>query len=346
VQHYAAQRRAMFYPKADAPPADGPAPALSDAAALEALPGLCRTCLGEGVRSAAPLGDQGTWHRLFRVVLAGGREVIARFNARAGAARDYGLLLDRWANEALRSAGIPALEVYAVDLTRAYCPWDYALMAPARSACLRDHDNDEGALLPLLRGLGAFLAEVHRIPTRGYGLLVPAADGLSVEGAADSWSGYLLTRLEEHLEVCQSIAAVSGEEARLIRSLFGARGPEAPAAALLHGDPGSHNAFGAGGAISCLIDWEDALAGDPAYEVAFWATFHPERRHPAFFEGYFDGHSPSAEFMERFWTYFLRVALAKTVVRHNLGLRDRPGRPPASRRIQLALDRLRPRRAA
>jgi len=50
--------------------------------------------------------------------------------------------------------------------------------------------------------------------------------------------------------------------------------------------------------------------------------------------------------MERFWTYFLRVALAKTVVRHNLGLRDRPGRPPASRRIQLALDRLWPRRAA
>jgi hypothetical protein len=35
--------------------------------------------------------------------------------------------------------------------------------------------------------------------------------------------------------------------------------------------------------------------------------------------------------------YFLRVALAKTVVRHNLGLRDRPGRPPASLRIQRGL---------
>jgi aminoglycoside phosphotransferase (APT) family kinase protein len=343
MQQYAAQRRALFYPKADSSPSPGPPATLSYPAVLTALPGLCRAYFGVRVRSVAALSEQGTWHQLFRATLTDGREVIARFNLSQETLSDYGLLLDKWANAQLQAAGLPALDIYAVDLTRSRCPWDYALMAPAQGTCLREHDNDDETLLPLLRLLGAFLAQVHRLPVAGFGLIVPDADGLSAQGALSSWPAYLLNRLDSHLAICRNINTVSSEESTRIRRLFESAAEHLEGkipARLLHGDPGNHNVFACNGALACLIDWEDAVAGDPAYEVAFWATFHPPRRHTAFFEGYFAGQPPPTDFMERFWLYFLRVALAKTVVRHNLGLQDRPGRPPASQRIQLALDQL------
>ena len=46
------------------------------------------------------------------------------------------------------------------------------------------------------------------------------------------------------------------------------------------------------------------------------------------------------DFEQRFWLYFLRVALAKTVLRHRLGVKDRPGREPAALRIRQGLTRL------
>src|SRR5262249_11642211 len=158
---------------------------------------------------------------------------------------------------------------------------------------------------------------LHRLETAGFGLLVP---GEEARGSCPSWPAYLDNHLDRHLAVCREIAAISPQESRAIPRLFddrlpalAGRGPRMP-----HGDPGRHNGVVAGGDVSCLIDWEDAVSGDPIYEVAFWATFHPERRHAAFLDGYLAEHPREADFTDRFWLYFLRVALAKTVVRHNL----------------------------
>jgi len=109
---------------------------------------------------------------------------------------------------------------------------------------------------------------------------------------------------------------------------------------LLHGDLGSHNVFTDGRDVTAVIDWEDALSGDPVFDIAFWATFHPDRRHAAFLDGYRAVRALPADFEWRFWLYYLRVALAKTVLRHRLGITDRPGRLPASRRIQKGLERV------
>jgi Ser/Thr protein kinase RdoA (MazF antagonist) len=89
-----------------------------------------------------------------------------------------------------------------------------------------------------------------------------------------------------------------------------------------------------------LIDWEDCLAGDPVFDIAFWATFHPERRHDVFLEGYRGVRDLPDDFELRFWLYFLRTALSKTVLRHRFGLQDKPGRPPASLRIHRGLEKV------
>jgi aminoglycoside phosphotransferase (APT) family kinase protein len=339
----ARERRDVFYPKADLATLPG-APLAGAEEILPYLFPICRSQLGDDLVHAAALTGPFTWHRVYRLHLASGREVIARMSAASPHTVDLPLCLDRWASHTLRAAGLPALEVFAVDLSRQLCPWDYALMEPARGVCLRELDGDDQALAPYLTRVGAFLAQLHRVEVEGFGLLDVDPAGKRARGSCDSWADYLGNHLERHLDVCRHIGAITGEESVVIRRMFAERAawlvevkPK-----LMHGDPGNHNVFVADGEVTALIDWEDALAGDPAYEVAFWATFHPERRHPAFFEGYFGGGRPDEDFMERFWFYFLRVALAKTVVRHNLALKDLPGRPPASLRIRRAVQALAP----
>jgi fructosamine-3-kinase len=194
--------------------------------------------------------------------------------------------------------------------------------------------------------LGRFVGRLHRIRTHGFGFfdirpLVEGKDPSRVWGACPTWRHYVLCRLEAHVERCAQIGAVSRGEARRIFTAFAAADEllDDVSPCLLHGDLGSHNVFVEDGAVTALIDWEDCLSGDPAFDVAFWATFHPDRRHRAFLDGYRLERELPDDFERRFWLYYLRVALSKTVLRHRLGLVDLPGREPAARRIQKGLER-------
>ncbi|HWC90601.1 MAG TPA: phosphotransferase, partial [Pirellulales bacterium] len=194
--------------------------------------------------------------------------------------------------------------------------------------------------------LGRLLARLHTIGTRGFGLLdaPPPADPAHSEprGRWISWTDYLQTNFARHVHRSSDLGAIDAAETQRIHDAFAAAvaqlGNIRPV--LLHGDLGSHNVFTDGSTITALVDWEDCLSGDAVFDLACWATFHPRRRHRALLSGYRAVGELPADFELRFWLYFLRVALAKTVLRDRFGLRDRPGRSPASGRIRLALERL------
>ena len=153
---------------------------------------------------------------------------------------------------------------------------------------------------------------------------------------------YVGLRLDEHLRACEDASAIDASERARITAQFEAAGPalRSQPSALLHGDPGSHNFIVEGESIRGVIDWEDALLGDPLFDLASLCTFHPERRHRAIWDAYGVGFVPGHDAWRRFWLYFLRIALARTVHRARFGYGERPGRACASRRIQLALDRM------
>jgi Ser/Thr protein kinase RdoA (MazF antagonist) len=161
-------------------------------------------------------------------------------------------------------------------------------------------------------------------------------------GLHATWAEYLFLRFEEHVKKCVDISAISLVEAGQISRLFEtiANSLMNIQPVLLHGDLGNHNVFTDGKIITALIDWEDCLCGDLVFDIAFWATFHPEERHRFFLDGYRMENRLPDDFARRFWLYYLRIALSKTVLRDRFGLKDRPGRPPAAGRIRQGLKAL------
>jgi fructosamine-3-kinase len=349
---FTARRRQTFYPKTDMPVPDTVLQKLRNLSDAEL--GLTPEVLRQAATAAFPsetpaisrLPRQGTFHRLYLAALADGTRWVLRFNVTGDFWGGHTLLLEQWAITRARAAGVPVPAVLLTDASRRTCPLDFQIVGWIPDHSLQDLDDNEPEIQRLLAKLGAQLARLHGVTAERWGWfdVGPLLAGQSREpsGLFEKWEDYVTLRLEEHVESCSRMGAIGQETGRRILDFFAALKTHLTGfePALLHGDPGNHNAMTDSQEITALLDWEDCLAGDPVYELAFWATFHPERRHAAFLHAYRAIRPLPDDFEVRFWLYFLRISLAKTVHRHRFGYVDRPGRPPAAQRIQTSLERL------
>ena len=337
-------RRGVFYPKADAAVPDAILRSLATRADDPMAAAHARAALGEvvGAQAAAelplmPAPVGGTFHRVLVAGTPGAPRHVVRLNRLPDAFVDWQMHAEAIAAATLARHALAHARVELVDCTRERVPTDVQVQEFVEGDALSARDADDNAMAPALALLAATLRRVHAIRGNRFGFVDVSAPA-ETRGVHESWWAYLVTRLDAHVSGLRDAGLVSAQEAERIASLFDAPSPalEAVQPRLLHGDPGNHNVLLREGQV-VLVDWEDALLGDPLFDLAFWATFHPERRWPGFFEAYFGAPwRPNAAF----WLYFLRIALSKTWHRLRFGYRDVPGRPPASLRIQRALQGL------
>jgi aminoglycoside phosphotransferase (APT) family kinase protein len=195
----------------------------------------------------------------------------------------------------------------------------------------------------LLQNIGFLVAEIHAINLIGFGpisLQSISSDNPTPQGLHTHWHNYIFLRLEDHIATCEKNKIISTQEASQIYSIFHANKGlfSIMNSVLLHGDLGIHNLISTDGkTISGIIDWEDCMAGDPVFDIAFWGTFFKDGMIEEFLKGYTAVHTLSDDFYTRYWLYYLRIALSKTVHRHIFGYKDIKGRPLASSRISKAL---------
>jgi aminoglycoside phosphotransferase (APT) family kinase protein len=194
-----------------------------------------------------------------------------------------------------------------------------------------------------LAGAGRALSCVHTIKGEGAGLL-DTEMASTPRGIHRRWEDYVHLLLDEHLDRCIEAGFVDNPLAEEIRELFQAMRPALAnrPMRLLHGDLGIHNIVvdPASKDVTALLDWEDALVGDPLFDIAMVSSFHPERRLPAFLQGYGLA-QPNPDERRLVALYFLRIALSKTVHRLRFGVRDLAGRTPGHHRIYRGVSELR-----
>lgn len=332
-------RATCFYTKTDVELDDETLRALAGASDGEL--GLTRDIIVEAARAGGCDGDrieraetQGTFHRLYRVHHQG-RPAILKIGlfafcapAMAGAAR---------AINAAHAAAIPVPALLGGDLTLCLFSFPFQIQEQAPGEMLAGFDVNEQRVREALSATAKIIAQLHEVRGEGFGLL---AAECALAGLDQDWASYVWRRGEAHLARCHDAGLVSSDEAKQALLALERVGRWSVVPRLLHGDLGSRNIFVEEGRLAALIDWEDALVGEPLFDLAFFASFHPERRHDAIIDAYAIDRPLTDYDMLRFWTYFLRIALSKTVQRLRFGIEDSPGRVPASRRIQLALGRI------
>ena len=317
------------------------------ATAIPLVSDLCERFFGKLPAQVTDFANSGTFHSVYRITIPGDDIYICRISL-VSERPAFEFLNDAWADEVLSRKPAPAVPVSLIDLTRDLCPFDYEILGAAKGRSLKSIEDEATQFTPphLLRDLGRVAALVHEVETEGFGLLDvrPISEGSieSGKGLLQSWREYVWLNLEVHVQACVGIGAVTAAEAAKVMSTFKAAADilDLAPSRLLHGDLGAHNVFSDGERVTALIDWEDALCGDPVFDIAYWGTFGRDSMREYFLEGYQSTRALPADFERRYWLYFLRIALSKTVHRHHFGYADRPGRPSASLRIQKALERL------
>jgi fructosamine-3-kinase len=305
---------------------------------------LSRQFFGKNPHSVIPLSRYGTFHLLYRVLFSETESYVIRTSMSAYPFRASDFYLDRWALNILKQQKLPALRIYDVDLSRAKYPFDYEIMAEARGSLFNtlaidyhDHSN-------IVTKLGFIISLLHKIKTAGFGLIDirRVLSHQAGEGLSNTWVDFVCRNLEEHLRTCCAIQALSLHDGQKIESMFENARPilKSIQPSLLHGDLSNGNIFSDGREITAIIDWEDCLSGDPIFDIAFWGTFigNDERR-KSFLNGYQSLQPLPVDFELRYWLYYLRIVLAKTVLRYrfNYYLQDRI---PASFRLKKSLSKL------
>lgn len=176
-----------------------------------------------------------------------------------------------------------------------------------------------------LTSLGKALAQLHTIKTFDYGFIVTGHNRLG--GVHLRWIDYLNTKWCDHLNALTESGLLTSVQAldasRWMNRFVDANVVVNPV--LLHGDLNSHNVFvDEVGFVTNLIDWEDALSGDPIFDLASWATFTfvQEIDLQTLLKSYYTFAAKPKDFDLRFWTYFLRISVSKLVLLHRYGHTD------------------------
>ena len=346
-----AGRRSMFYPKSDPPLTDRALAAIRGWApdlARQRTADVAAAAAAYGYRGSADLLSVGTYHAVHRVTRSEDPSVVIRHTLPGLMEQDRGLLLDDWAQcwLAQADAGVLAPKVRLVRFQSDGAPFDLAIIDLARGTPLRDLGD---ALLDdapeIIAAIGDALQRTHRVEGDGAGLLDVTDEeaGPRPRGVHQHFSDYIDVCLHKHIAACVRAEFLDSGLAQRVERLFMHMRPalaDRPMR-LLHGDPGIHNICWDpdSKSVSALIDWEDALVGDPLFDIAMWSTFHPPRRLAPFLSGY-GLSSPTREEQQLIALYFLRIALSKTVHRLRFGIVDQPGRTPGHHRIYRGVEEL------
>lgn len=220
----------------------------------------------------------GETNEVYDVKTKGGQEVIIRVSHE----EDETFEKEQWAIEQCQTVGVPVPNVLLVeDVTtdgkfRSICVLEKLRGEPLMKR-VREKTISPEEVEAVLKETGRLLARVHGIEAKKFGKIDETGTG-----SVDSWEDYILRRTSPESEArVQAVARKIEIDPKnitkatdILRQHTDVYAKTEPR--LLHGDLGHEHIFIDGINITGIIDWGNALSGDPIHDFAWWNFFHKD----------------------------------------------------------------------
>ncbi|MFH1729248.1 MAG: glycosyltransferase [Pseudomonadota bacterium] len=144
------------------------------------------------------------------------------------------------------------------------------------------HMNKKNALI-ISNILGENLKKLHSIKVDGFGYFRNDV----LQGCIDSWEEWIMNELEK-IQSAIKLAKLNSNEIALINRAFSfLLNSFQDSAVICHGDYARDNILIKRNKILAVIDWTNAIACDPAHDLAFWLFWNQDKSNfDAFLAGY------------------------------------------------------------
>lgn len=286
-----------------------------------------------------------TFHVLFKVITKNGDYVI-KINSTPKLYKDYPFYLELFIQNKLKEIGSSFINIFKIDLSRDKYPFDFMIMSYLEGKNLESYKEENENKMYFL--LGKIFKKIHALEVSNFGQidyeLFLKKNILS--GKSKKWTDFFYRNLDKHLDLAKKIGVISKEEKLLIESLFYKNNKLflITKPSLIHNDPSSRNIFTDGKTIIGIIDWEDAIIGDPLWELAFIETFLYRDEDLIKFKNFCQGYGVKLKDLKsssKYNLYYLRVVIIKTISRYMSGYENDLGFQIDKMRVDKAIQNLR-----
>lgn len=212
--------------------------------------------------------------------------------------------------ERVRAAGVPAPEVLGTGVDEELPGGRWMITRAASGQTLQDVGRTAPTVPRTLDDLAHCYTRLHRIALPGYGPIAPTAD----HAVFESWSRWQQHMINRALDSLTCHGAVSEQFVRRARLLSDHFVPflDAAPAAMLHSDLGDREVYvdPSTGAVTALVDWGDALIGDPLYDLVRFVGGgpaddpRPAELHPGLHRNYFELNPTDVDHACRMMTFY------------------------------------------
>ncbi len=219
-----------------------------------------------------------------------------------------------------RAAGVPVPEVIATDTSMKNFPVRYQLLENITGETMSTF-YQAGTLdrTATATQLGRYLGKLHQVQLDGFGFLnteVLRSTGKAI-GLDHTNEDYFHKRLDDHLRYLQDTTFLTADEVRVIEQLFAKHRDhlQLEKGSLVHKDIAYWNLVGEPSEIHAIVDWDDAVSGDPIDDLAVVRCFYQDDVFLPMLEGYNEVRELPDDFEVRLALYLTRNMIWKAVFR-------------------------------
>lgn len=237
-----------------------------------------------------------------------------------GPEKDNYMVVEQKLVDTVRALGIPTANIYKTDVTRDVVDFAFQVMEFMDYQDLNQlYKSKKLDFITVAFEIGKCIATWQDIMEQGFG---PFNTDLVIkekrlEGLHADYPTYFFLNLQKHLDFLYRRNFLTHQQAIDIwQTIDGHKDLlQLQQGCLVHKDMALWNLLGTETEIKAVIDWDDAILGDPTDDLSLLACFHDQDVIDAAVRGYSSVKELPEEFETRFYLHLLRNMIVKAVIR-------------------------------